>query len=119
MNMSFLTSFISRASLKDTRRRLERLFRDAASTDEYSLADLLSRLEQSRPDEVLPVLAELIGTGSIDQLYRVNSPSRGGIHDFASLAEVPDRIYDWRQDREIDVEPRMIRVLFRKHEGAR
>jgi hypothetical protein len=113
--MSFLTSLISRARLAEIRRGLLRLFNGAKESDEYTLPDLQEQLRQSHVEPLLPILAELTRDHVVDQVFRVLSPKHGGIHDFPSLDAVPDRIYDWHQDREIDVEPRMVRVIFRRH----
>jgi hypothetical protein len=100
------------------RRGLLRLFGAAKDADEYTLPDLQDQLNQQRLDILLPVLAELTRERIVDQVFRVLSPKRGGIEDFNSVDAVPDRIYDWHQGHDIDVEPRLIRVLFRKHKDA-
>ena len=46
-------------------------------------------------------------------MIRVISPTtRGGIKDFDSLTDVPDRIHDWRADSEMEVEPDNLRILY-------
>lgn len=64
-------------------------------------------------------LAELTRDHLIDQIFRVESPkNRGGIADYTKIEDVPDTIRDWRQDAEINVELRVVRVLFRMHSEA-
>ena len=116
--MSSPTSLISAFKAATLRRGLLRLFGAAKDADEYTLPDLQNHLNQQRLDILLPILAELTRDRVVDQVFRVISPKRGGIEDFPSVDAVPDRIYDWHQGHDIDVEPRLIRVLFRKHKEA-
>jgi hypothetical protein len=113
--MSFPTSLTSAAKMATLRRGLTRLFGAAKDVDEYTLPDLQDQLNQKRLDILLPVLAELTRDRIVDQVFRVVSPKLGGIEDFTSFDAVPDRIFDWHQGHEIDVEPRLVRVFFRKH----
>ncbi len=58
------------------------------------------------------LLNYLVETGVMKKIVRVESPSLGGIDDFSSITEVPEEIYDWRQERIIEVKPENIRVLY-------
>jgi hypothetical protein len=59
------------------------------------------------------ILGELVRHKALHQIFRVESPSGGGIDDFDSFNDVPDTIKDWRaDDREIPVTSRNLRVIY-------
>lgn len=117
--MSWLKSLISPNSELNVRRDVERLFRRAPATEVYTLPQLAEQLHVRTVSTLALALAELTRDQIIDQIFRVESPkNRGGIADYTKIEDVPDIILDWRQDTEINVEPRMVRVLFRKHSEA-
>jgi len=114
--MPWLKSLISPNSPIDVRRNVERLFRRASAAEVYTLPQLAEQLRVRTIGTLATALAELTRDHVIDQIFRVESPkNRGGIEDFNRIEDVPNTIRDWRQDAEIDVDPRMVRVLFRKH----
>jgi hypothetical protein len=118
--MRWIKSLISRDEPNDLRQGLATFFGGAQPADLYTVPELAETVHATRVDGLLTALAELTRDRVVDQIFRVESPkNKGGIDDFNSLAAVPDKIFDWRQDREIDVEPRMVRVLFRKHADDR
>lgn len=95
------------------------VFDRATEFEVYTLEQLAERLRAKKIDALVQVLAELSKKQKVDQVFRVESPkNRGQIDDFRSLDEVPDVIFDWRQDRDVEVEPNMVRVLFRKHQSG-
>lgn len=109
----------SRDRSSKTRDGLVALFKSAAPAEAYTVSELAERLSTQGVEELATALAELTREHVVDQIFRVLSPkNRGGIADFERLDDVPDKIVDWRQDREVDVEPQMVRVLFRKHSPA-
>jgi hypothetical protein len=119
MSMRWLKSSTSQSDSAVLRAKLLGVFSRASAADEYTLADLAATVEAPRTDALLGVLAELTRDHVIDQWFRVLSPkNKGGIEDFPSLEKVPDRIDDWRQGFEIDVNPGLVRVLFKKHTPA-
>ena len=114
--MSWLKSLTSPNKENSVRRDVERLFSRASAAEVYTLPQLAERLRVPAVSTLALALAELTRDHIIDQIFRVESPkNRGGIADFTSIEDVPDTIRDWRQDTDIHVEPRMVRVLFRKH----
>lgn len=114
--MPWLRSLISPDRTSDVRRTVRRLFDRASPTEVYTLPQLAEQLHVSAVENLIAALAELTSEKVVDQVFRVESPkNRGGIEDFDRLEDIPDRIRDWRQDAEIDVDPHMVRVLFRKH----
>jgi hypothetical protein len=114
--MRWIKSLVSRDDSNDLREGLATFFGRAQPAEEYTVPELAETVHATRMEGLLTALAQLTRDRVIDQVFRVESPkNKGGIDDFNSLAAVPDKIFDWRQDREIDVEPRMVRVLFRKH----
>ncbi len=99
--------------------RLRKFFRKAKPTDVYTISQISDELNAYNADALATALARLSAEQIVDQIYRVESAkSRGGIQDFTSLASVPDVIFDWRQDREVEVHPEMVRVLFRRHDES-
>ncbi len=117
--MSWLKSLISPNSENSVRRDVERLFHRASAAEVYTLPQLAEQLHVRTVSSLALALAELTRDRIIDQIFRVESPkNRGGIADYLKIEDVPDTIRDWRQDAEINVEPRMVRVLFRKHSEA-
>jgi len=100
-------------------KRLEKLASSWRPGEEYTFDHLYKEVSPSSPRTLSLILAELVQRGFLEKLVRVESPSnRGGIKDFPSVTEVPERIYDWRSDREIEVHPDNLRVLFRvPHHG--
>ena len=117
--MSWLKSLISPNNENNVRRDVERLFRRATAAEVYTLPQLAEQLHVRTVGTLALALAELTRDHIIDQIFRVESPkNRGGIADYMKIEDVPDTIRDWRQDAEINVEPRMVRVLFRKHSEA-
>ncbi|MGI4813528.1 MAG: hypothetical protein ACRYGG_09380 [Janthinobacterium lividum] len=114
--MSWLKSLISPNNENNVRRDVERLFRRATAAEVYTLPQLAEQLHVRTISTLALALAELTRDHIVDQIFRVESPkNRGGIADYTKIEDVPDTIRDWRQDAEINVEPRMVRVLFRKH----
>jgi hypothetical protein len=103
-------------SISWLRKNLLRLFTEAAPGEVYTLAQLAERFDIKDVGPLATVLAELSRDQIVDQIFRVESPkNRGGIEDFPSLESIPDTIHDPRQDREIVVEPQMVRTLFTRH----
>jgi len=58
------------------------------------------------------LLAELVSSGLLEIIVRVESSNGGGIGDFPSIEAVPDEIYDRRTDRIIPVSAENIQVLY-------
>jgi hypothetical protein len=86
----------------------------------YTFDHLYQEVSPSSPQVLSLILGELTKRGILEKLVRVESPfTGGGIKDFPSVADVPDRIYDWHCDREIEVEPGNLRVLFRIPDAKR
>jgi hypothetical protein len=100
------------------RRRLQKLASSWRPGEVYTFEHLYQKVSPSSPAVFSLMLSELVQRGFLEKLVRVESPSnQGGIKDFASVSDVPDRIYDWRSDREIEVQPDNLRVLFRVGHG--
>ena len=99
---------------RDTIARLERLLSSSAPADvEYTLNDLCELLRPRTREGMATVLGELVRGGVFRQVVRVLSPAtKGGIGDFKSLEEVPRSLHDWRSDREVDITPEDLRVIY-------
>ena len=117
--MRWIKSLTSRVEDDDVRRALAKLFSKAKPSALFTVSDLARSTHAERMDVLIAALADLTRDRVVDQVFRVESPkNRGGIKDFESIESVPDMIYDWRQDQEISVDPRMVRLFFRKHDEA-
>jgi len=80
---------------------------------EYTLNRLIDLVRPKSTEELAAALGDLVRSGDIKLVIRVVSPStRGGIADFASLADVPDVVHDWRSDRDVEVTPDDLRVVY-------
>ena len=83
-------------------------------TGEFTFERLADLVEHYTEIELAAALDELIRRGRLRQIVRVESPhGRGGIKDFDSILEVPDRIHDYRTDTDLDITPSNLRVLYR------
>jgi hypothetical protein len=99
-------------------RRLEKLASTWQPGEEYTFDHLYQEVSPRSPELLSLILTELVKQGFLEKLVRVESPQGGGIGDFPSVADVPDTIYDWRSDREMEVQPQNLRVLFKvSHHG--
>jgi hypothetical protein len=99
-------------------KRLQKLASSWHPGEVYTFEHLYQEVSPSSPEVLALILSELVQRGFLEKLVRVESPSnRGGIKDFTSVTDVPEKIYDWRSDREIEVQPDDLRVLFRVGHG--
>lgn len=80
---------------------------------QYTLTRLIDKLEPSSTYMFPYLLNSAVSHGVLEKVFRVESPSLGGIKDFASMTSIPDTIYDWHQDKEIDVMPEYIKLIFK------
>ena len=81
--------------------------------EQFTFNRLCEVVEPHSREQFAAALGELVRQGILKQVIRVISPTtRGGIKDFDSLTDVPDRIHDWRADSELEVEPDNLRILY-------
>jgi len=98
--------------------RLKRLASSWHAGDVYTFDRLYDVISPSSPQVLSLILNELVRRGVLEEVVRVESPeAHGGIGDFRSVEEVPDAIYDSRMDKEIEVRPENVQVLFRVRHG--
>jgi hypothetical protein len=94
--------------------RLNKLASNWQPGEVYTFDHLYQEVSPSSPQALSLILSELVQRGFLEKLVRVESPfTGGGIKDFSSVADVPERIYDFHSDREIEVEPDNLRILFK------
>lgn len=99
-------------------KRLESLFKDIQEGREptYTIEHLYQKIRPSSLETFTLILSELAHRGLIEKIIRLESPTTGGgIADYSTLLDVPDEIYDPRSDRQIEVRPENLRVLFKLH----
>ncbi len=99
--------------------RLNRLASHWHAGEVYTFDHLYQEISPSSPTNLSLILAELVRRGLLEKLVRVESPfTGGGIRDFGSVEDVPETIYDFHSDREIEIQPDNLRVLFRVRHGG-
>lgn len=79
---------------------------------EYTFEHLLYALQGVAPEVLALILDDMVKSGLIRQVYRVESAQLGGIEEFPSIEDVPEEIHDWRTDQYIPVHPEDLRVVF-------
>jgi hypothetical protein len=95
-------------------RRLEKLASSWKPGEVYTFDHLYQQVSPSSAQALDLILAELTRQGVLQRFVRVESPSTGGgIKDFTSVLEVPGTIYDWHSNKEIEVGPENLRVVFK------
>ena len=83
----------------------------------YTLPRLLDRMNVVATPSSAKALLILEEEGVLTKFFKVESPSGGGIEDFASLQDIPEVIEDIRTGCELRVRPEHIKVFF-KFDGA-
>jgi hypothetical protein len=96
------------------RERIVGVFRNAEAGEMFTLDDLADEVRAEKKDRVAFVLGQLASSNLIDQVVRIMSPVGGGIQEYPSIDNIPDAIYDPFQLKEIEVEPSLVKVFFRK-----
>lgn len=112
MNFEFITSKFPFE--RDALARLGHFLAEhGASGEQFTFTRLCEVVEPRSREQFAAALGELVRQGILKQVVRVISPTtRGGIKDFDSLTDVPDRIHDWRADSEMEVEPDSLRIVY-------
>jgi len=98
--------------------RLNRLASHWHPGEVYTFDHLYQEISPSSTQNLALIVAELVQRGFLEKLVRVESPTGGGIKDFPSVEDVPERIYDFHSDREIEVQPDNLRILFKVRHGG-
>ncbi len=80
---------------------------------EMTIDHLTLRVQPSSEVDLVRILERLVYDGTIQRVYRVESPGNlGPIEDFDDFREVPEEIFDPHTGAEISVTPRNVRVMF-------
>ena len=79
----------------------------------YPLSNLLDKLCLKSSMNSLLTIQILEDEGVISKIFRVESPSLGGLGDFNSISEIPLIINDFRTDTDLKVKPQHISVLYK------
>lgn len=80
---------------------------------ELTFEHLAARVHPSSMEVLAVILAELTRSGDLSRIIRVESRDQGGIRDFESIQDVPERMHDWRTDEDIEVTPDRLRVIYK------
>lgn len=118
MSSDDFSTIIGEASIgPPDRDRLARVFREARAEHKAltlpHLVYLAQRATGVSAEKLAVALAAVVKRGLAERIVRVESPSGGGIGDFKSLNDVPDKIYDERQDEWISVEPGNVVIVYK------
>ena len=93
--------------------RLSNFLEQAAPGHEFTFEALYRFVQPPAPQELAAALARLVAQGTLRQIVRVESPTtHGGIGDYDSIQQIPDKLHDWRADGEIMVRPEDLRFLY-------
>jgi hypothetical protein len=64
---------------------------------------------------LLKILQTLVDEQVLDEIYRIEFDSLGGITELESLEQVPEEIHDWRRDITVPVFPENIHLYYKLH----
>lgn len=73
---------------------------------------LMDIADVKSPASLAGIVSLLLTEHVLKRVVVVESPIGGGIAEYASFAEVPERIHDTRQDLEIKVRPENLRTYY-------
>jgi len=118
MSLDDFSTIIGEASIgSPARERLARLFSDAKDKHKsLTLPHLVQLAQKATPistEKLILALSAIVKHGLAERVVQVESPAGGGIGNFKSIQEVPDEIYDERQDQWISVEPENVVVVYK------
>ena len=96
----------------ETIQRLFGFIHETSSDKIFTLQRLYDFILPSTTFIFTQLLSDLVEVGIMKKIVRIESPNQGGIQDFSSIIEVPEEIYDWRQETMIVIQPENIRILY-------
>ncbi len=98
----------------DTIQRVAKFISETSSEKVFTLQRLYDLALPSTTFVFAQLLSYLVEINVMKKIVRIESSNnRGGIKDFSSITEVPEEIYDWIQEKMIDVTSENIRILYR------
>ena len=101
-----------RTSSSEWYERLANLFREHRGS-EFTFDLLYREVHPPSPEALAAALTQLVDSGLVRQIIRVESPTQhGSIGDYSSIEEVPLEIHDWRADQDIRITPSDLHVLY-------
>jgi hypothetical protein len=121
MIMNISSNVLERLTLKypEERETLSRL-NDLLAEDnprrphEYPINRLYETLEPRSVLGLGQILAALVESGVLEKIIRLESPETGiSIEQYSSLIEIPDKFYDATSDKEFEVHPEYLQVIYR------
>jgi len=112
----FSLKFVARIGSARKRREVIQALQELIQPGkEYTFRYLVDRFPAIPPQVLALLLSELVSSGVLRNVVRIESPETGGgIGDYDSLLDVPDQIFDFRTQREIVVTPDNVVTLFTK-----
>jgi len=118
MSSDDFSTIIGEVSIESpAREHLARVFSEAREKHKaLTLPHLVELAQQATPisvEKLVLALTALVRHGLAQRVVQVESPAGGGIGNFKSIQEIPDEIYDERQDKWISVEPENVVVVYK------
>ena len=80
---------------------------------EMTFDHLVSWLGPKSIENLALILGELTQQGIVARVIRVESPNHSGIGDFLRLEDIPEHIYDYSSDEEIDVTAENLKIVYK------
>lgn len=100
----------------DDHETIDNLFIALEKGNDFTL-DRLYNLTSPKSKLILAkILNFLVDSEDLSVIFRIESPSFGGIADFKSSIEIPKEIHDWRRDVMMPVTQDDILVLYRRND---
>lgn len=90
--------------------KLHNRFDDRNGT--YPLQFILSALGLEASPQTFTIIYSLEQSGYLKRIYRIESPTLGGLEDFSSISDIPPEIEDFRTGCTLEVTPKNIKVLY-------
>jgi hypothetical protein len=99
---------------REALQRLAQFLEAARPESEFTLQRLYAAAQPSSTEVLALILNELTNNGVLRRAYKVVSRSTGGgIQEYRSLRDVPDRVEDIYTGEEIEAGPDNIKPVFR------
>lgn len=81
---------------------------------EFALSRLYDKAEPKSQQAFVRLIQILVECDVLEEIVRIESRyGSGGIQDFSSVDDIPNRLHDWRADRDIEVTPGDLHLIYR------
>ena len=90
-----------------------------AFNSNFSVNRFLELAKPSSYANLVKILEKLVEDEILDEIYRIEFDSLGGIEELESLDQVPEEIHDWRRDIMVRVLPENVHLYYKLHRAHR